>query len=96
MSCDDNYEDNITEWSAAIVREGNTKITLDDNSYTSAKIDSDTNKYVVKFTGLTNSSTYVIRMRAQYNNEYYIYQDTGNINLLRGPSKGDIDNPDIK
>jgi hypothetical protein len=87
------YADKLTEWSAAIVKEGNNKIASDEISYISA---TDSDKNVVKITGLTPSSTYVIRMRAKYNNEYYIYQDTQSIGLLRGPSKGDIDNPDIK
>jgi hypothetical protein len=96
MSCGDSFADKMTGWSAAIVKEGDSEVTLNDKSYISATLDSSTNKYVVKFTGLKTSTTYVIRMRAQYNNEYYIYQDTSNISSLKGPSKGDMNNPDIK
>jgi hypothetical protein len=96
MSCNDSYMNKMTEWSAAIVKEGGSEIELNDQSYTTATKDSSTGKYVVKITGLKTSTTYVIRMRAKYNNEYYIYQNTSNIGTLKGPSKEDMDNPDIK
>jgi hypothetical protein len=97
MSCDNSFANKMTEWSAAIVKEGdNDEITLDDNSYTSAKKDSSTNLYVAKLTGLKINTTYVIRMRAKYNNDYYIYQNAWDISTLRDPSKEDIDNPVIK
>jgi metal-dependent HD superfamily phosphatase/phosphodiesterase len=96
MSCNDSYTDKMTEWSAAIVKEGDNEVTLDDNSYTSATKDSSTNEYVAKLTGLKSNTTYVIRMRAKYNDDYYIYQNTLKINSRKGPSKGDIDNPVIK
>jgi hypothetical protein len=86
----------LTEWSAAIIKEGNEEVASDDISYTSAVEDASTNKYVVKFTGLKINTTYVIRIRAKYNNEYYIYQDTGNISSLKGPNEDDIDDPTIK
>jgi hypothetical protein len=96
ISCDENYADKLTEWSAAIIKEGNEEVASDDISYTSAVEDASTNKYVVKFTGLKINTTYVIRIRAKYNNEYYIYQDTGNISSLKGPNEDDIDDPTIK
>jgi hypothetical protein len=96
ISCDENYADKLTEWSAAIIKEGNVEVASDDISYTSAVEDASTNKYVVKFTGLKINTTYVIRIRAKYNNEYYIYQDTGNISSLKGPNEDDIDDPTIK
>jgi metal-dependent HD superfamily phosphatase/phosphodiesterase len=96
MSCDDSFANKMTEWSAAIVREGDSEISLNENSYTAAQKDTETNKYVAKLTGLKANTTYVIRMRAKYNNDYYIYQNTSNISSLKGPSKGDIDNPVIK
>jgi hypothetical protein len=96
MSCGDSFADKMTEWSAAIVKEGDSEVTLDDNSYISASKDSSTNQYVATLTGLSVNTTYIIRMRAKYNNEYYIYQDTKSVSSLKAPSKGDISNPDIK
>jgi hypothetical protein len=96
MSCNDSFANKMTEWSAAIVREGNSEISLNENSYTAAQKDTETNKYVAKLTGLKANTTYEIRMRAKYNNDYYIYQYTSDINTLGGPSKGDMDNPVIK
>jgi hypothetical protein len=97
MSCDDRFLNKMTEWSAAIVKERNSnEITLDDNSYTSAKKDPSTNEYVAKLTGLKANTDYMIRMRVKYNNDYYIYQDISYIGTLRSPSKGDIDDPVIK
>jgi hypothetical protein len=96
ISCDENYADKLTEWSAAIIKEGNVEIASDEISYTSAVENTSTNRYVVKLTGLKTNTTYVIRIRAKYNNEYYIYQDTGNISSLKGPNEDDIDDPTIK
>jgi hypothetical protein len=98
MSCDDSFTDKMSGWSAAIVKNGNSEAALNDNSYISATKDkdTDTNKYVAKLTGLSANTTYVIRMRAKYNNEYYIYQDTKEISSLRGPSEDDINDPNIK
>jgi hypothetical protein len=95
MSCDENYMDKITEWSATI-REAVDESSFDENSYVTATKDSSSNKYVAKFTGLKGNSSYLFRMRIKYNNEYYIYQDTYSVSTLRGPSKGDIENPDIQ
>jgi hypothetical protein len=87
--------DKITEWSATI-REAVDESSFDENSYVTATKDSSSNKYVAKFTGLKGNSSYLFRMRIKYNNEYYIYQDTYSVSTLRGPSKGDIENPDIQ
>jgi hypothetical protein len=96
MSCDDSFTDKMTEWGAAIVKEGDSVVTLDDKSYISASKNSSTNEYVATLTELKSNTAYVLRIRAKYNNEYYIYQDTKSISSLKGPSKEDMENPDIK
>jgi hypothetical protein len=96
MSCDNSLAEKMSGWSVAIVKEGDNEIALNDNSYTSATKDDDTNQYVAKLTGLKANTSYVIRIRALYNKEYYIYQDTKSLSLLKTPSKGDIDNPNFK
>jgi hypothetical protein len=95
MSCDDSYAAKITEWSAAIIKEGDDEIALNEDSYTIAQKNTDSNYYVAELTGLKANTTYVIRLRANYNNEYYIYQDVST-STAKGPSKEDMDNPVIK
>jgi hypothetical protein len=96
MSCDESYMDKMSDWGAAIVQEGDNEIVLNNSSYLSAEKDSDTNKYVVKFTNIKTGTTYVIRMRAKYNGDYYIYNNTSSIESLKGPSMEDMDDPAIK
>jgi hypothetical protein len=96
MSCDDNFTNKMTDWSMAIVKEGNSEIAINDASYVTAEKNADTGKYVAKLTDLSSDITYVVRLRVRYNNEYYIYQDTESISLLKGPSLDDIDDPEFK
>jgi hypothetical protein len=90
LSCEDDYKNNISEWSAAIIKEGDTTITVTDESYTMA------NNGVSHLTGLKTATTYVARIRAKHKDGYYIYQDTKSFSSLRGPSKDDMNDPDIK
>jgi hypothetical protein len=90
MACMDDYKNDISEWSAAIVKEGNA-ITVNDVTYTVADKDN-----ISHLTGLKTNTTYIVRIRAKHKGGYYIYQDTDSFSSLRGPSKGDMDNPDIK
>jgi hypothetical protein len=89
MSCSSEYADMITEWSAAIVVEGDNTMTLNDDSYTKA------DKSTAHLTGLKGSTKYVIRMRAKHKEDYYIYEDTGSWTSLKGPSKGDLNSPSV-
>jgi hypothetical protein len=91
LSCLDDYKNNISEWSAAIIKEGDTTITVTDESYTVAD-----EKNVVHLTGLKTATTYTVRIRAKHKDGYYIYQDTKSFSSLRGPSKDDMNDPDIK
>jgi hypothetical protein len=96
MSCGESFANKLTEWSAAIIKEGDREIAADDISYVVARKNTDTGKYVAKLLGLNSNYTYVVRLRVKYDNEYYIYQDTESINLLKGPSLDDIDDPEFK
>jgi hypothetical protein len=96
MYCNERYATQIAEWSAAIIMEGDTEISVNESSYSLASFDGTSNTYIVDFTGLKRSTTYTIRMRAKHKDGYYIYQDTGNITSLKGPSKEDRDNPTVK
>jgi hypothetical protein len=89
MSCSSEYTDLITEWSAAILVEGDTTKKLNDDSYTKA------DKGTAHLIGLKGSTQYVIRMRAKHKDGYYIYQDTDSWTSLKGPSKGDLSSPSV-
>jgi hypothetical protein len=90
LSCEDDYKNDISEWSAAIIKEGDNTITVTDESYTVA------NNRVSHLTGLKTATTYIARIRAKHKDGYYIYQDTKSFSSLRGPSKDDMKDPDIK
>jgi hypothetical protein len=90
MACADDYKNDISEWSAAIVKEGNA-ITTNNPTYTVADTDN-----ISHLTGLKTNTTYIVRIRAKHTGGYYIYQDTDSFSSLRSPSKDDMDNPDIK
>jgi hypothetical protein len=100
MSCaETEYKNLLSEWSAAIVKEGGNDIVLNDNSYTkatSANTSDGVTQYVSHLTGLKASTTYVIRMRAKHKDGYYIYQNTDSFSSLRGPSMEELDDPYIK
>jgi hypothetical protein len=91
LSCGNDYKNEISEWSAAIIKEGDTTITVTDESYTVA----DENN-VVHLTGLKTATTYTVTIRAKHKAGYYIYRDTSSFSSLRGPSKDDMNDPDIK
>jgi hypothetical protein len=90
LSCEDDYKNDISEWSAAIIKEGDNTITVTDESYTVA------NNRVSHLTGLKTATTYIARIRAKHKDGYYIFQDTKSFSSLRGPSKDDMKDPDIK
>jgi hypothetical protein len=94
VSCDSKYMDKLTEWSIAIVKEGDVEFTVTDNSYISADKDKESNKYIANLTGLKSNTTYVIRLRTKYNDEYYIYYDFS-MNTLKSPSKEDMNSPTV-
>jgi hypothetical protein len=90
LSCLDDYKNDASEWSVAIISDGDTYFTVTDDSYIAAN-----NNNVCSLTGLKTNTTYIASIRAKHKDGYYIYLVI-NVSTLRGPSKDDMNDPDIK
>jgi hypothetical protein len=90
MSSRTQYEGQITEWSAAIRKRGDSPFTLADDTFIKAEDGK------VIFKELETETYYEICMRGLHKEGYYIFEYTGWWSTLRKPSKDGLNSPTFK